>query len=63
MNDLRFMREAFAEALAAYDDGEYPVGAAAVSYLRSGFENGEEMTSWVMKTLNKDKAVRGGDLE
>ena len=27
MTDLGYMREAFAEALAADDEGEYPVGA------------------------------------
>ena len=30
MTDLEYMREAFAEALAAYDEGEYPVGAVVV---------------------------------
>jgi tRNA(adenine34) deaminase len=31
MNDLDYMREAFAEALKAYENGEYPVGAVVVN--------------------------------
>lgn len=30
MTDRHFMQEAYAEALSAYDDGEYPVGAVIV---------------------------------
>ena len=30
MNDLEFMREALKEAMAAYDNGEYPIGAVIV---------------------------------
>ena len=30
MNDLDYMREAYAQALKAYDNGEYPVGAVIV---------------------------------
>ena len=31
MNDVQFMQEALAEAMAAYENGEYPVGAIIVS--------------------------------